>query len=261
MSEDQNSKIQQATDFVNTGKFSEALTAAREGLESDPHNGDAKLIEAISLSQLGQSRDASEAFSAAIRLAPTNVKARFNAAVHEFNMGNVGQARNLANEALNLDPDHEGTKTLLEKMGPDQVPLQGGSQYPRESPEGFMPQNEGIAFVRNMGPSWVMIGWVLAICSAASIGYTAYNTVTHWSELMAAISSKDQAQMQAITKAMQNPMMQIFAYAVLAGNMVWTIMDLIHRKGNFVWLIAHIPCTCLGLSFITQPLYILLGRK
>ena len=261
MSEDQISTIQQATDFVNAGKFEEALERSRAVLVTDPNSGDAKLIEAIALSQLGNSRDASEAFSAAIRLAPTNVKARFNAAVHEFNMGNTGQARTLATEALNLDPEHEGTKTLLEKMGPEPVPLQGGMQYPREAPEGFEPAHEGITFIRNLGPSWVMIGWFLAICSAASFAYSAYGLATHWSELMAAMSSKDQAQMQAVTKAMQNPMTQIIAWGVLGANMVWTIMDLIHRKGNFAWLIAHVPCTCLGLSFITQPLYILLGRK
>jgi len=261
MSEEQNSTIQQATDFVNAGKFNEALTVSRKVLESEPNSGDAKLIEAISLSQLGQSRDASEAFSAAIRMAPTNVKARFNAAVHEFNMGNTGQARTLANEALNLDPEHEGTKTLLEKMGPEQAPPQGGMQYPREAPEGFMPQNEGIAFVQNLGPSWVMIGWFLVICSAASFAFSTYNLVTHWGDFSSAIASKDQAQIQAASKAMQNPMMQIFAYMVLGANMVWTIMDLIHRKGNFLWLIGHIPCTCLGLSFITQPLYIIFGRK
>ncbi|MEI8282714.1 MAG: tetratricopeptide repeat protein [Armatimonadota bacterium] len=261
MSEDQNSTIQQATDFVNAGKFEEALESSRAVLVTDPNSGDAKLIEAISLSQLGQSRDASEAFSAAIRMAPTNVKARFNAAVHEFNMGNTGQARTLANEALNLDSNHEGTKTLVEKMGPEQAPPQGGMQYPREAPEGFMPQNEGIAFIRNLGPTWVMLGWFLVICSFASFAYSAYNLVIHWADLMSAVSSKNQAQIQAVSNAMQTPLMQIFAWVVLGANMVWTIMDLIHRKGNFVWLIGHIPCTCLGLSFITQPLYILLGRK
>ena len=67
MSEDQISTIQQATDFVNAGKFEEALERSRAVLVTDPNSGDAKLIEAIALSQLGNSRDASEAFSAAIR--------------------------------------------------------------------------------------------------------------------------------------------------------------------------------------------------
>ncbi len=259
MSEDQNSMLQQATDFINAGNFTEALERARNILITDPNNGDAKLIEAISLSQMNNSRDASEAFAAAIRLSPTNVKARFNAAVHEFNSGNVGQARTLAAEALNLDPNHEGTKELVSRMGPEQPQMQAGVSYPREAMAGFEPANEGIAFVKSLGSKWVMIGWLLAAVSAGLLALTIFGVASHWGEFMSA--SKDQAKMQEVMQSMQNPMMQILSYAVLGLNLVWTIMDIIHRKGNFLWLIAHIPCSCCGLSFITQSLYILLGRK
>jgi tetratricopeptide (TPR) repeat protein len=261
MSEEQNSMLSKATDFINAGNFNEALETSRGILVGDTNNGDAKLIEAISLSQLGNGRDASEAFAAAIRLSPTNVKARFNAAVHEFNSGNVGQARTLASEALNLDPTHDGTKELVTRMGPEQPYTPGGINYPREGVGGFEPANEGIPFVKSLGSAWVLIGWALAALSAASFAYGLIRLAQNWGDLMSAMTSNDQAKIQQVTMAMSNPIMQILGYALIAFNMIWTIMDIIHRKGNFMWLIGHIPCTCVGLSFITQPLYILLGRK
>lgn len=253
--------LQQATDSINSGNFGEALEQARTILVGDPNNGDAKLIEAISLSRLNNSRDASEAFAAAIRMSPTSAKARFNAAVHEFNTGNAGQARILANEALNIEPDHEGTKTLLAQMGPEQPQYQGGVSYPREGAAGFEPPNEGIAFIKNMGNTWVILGWALVVLSAASMAYSAVGIATNFPELMTAANSGDQTKIQAISQKMSNPIMSILGYLVIALNLLWTIMDLVHRKGNFLWLIGHIPCSCCGLSFITQPLYILLGRK
>ena len=261
MNQDNGAMLQIATDFVNSGNYSEALEQARGVLVVDPSNGDAKLIEAISLSQMKNSRDASEAFAAAIAMIPTSAKARFNAAVHEFNAGNVGQARILANEAFSLDPSHEGTKTLLNQMGPEQPFYQGGASYPREGLQGFEPAYEGIAMVKSMGKAWVFFGWTLALLSAASFAYSLIGVLSHLSEIMSAVNSNDRAKINNIANTLQNPFMQILGYALVAANMVWTIMDLIHRKGNFIWLIPHIPCTCIGLSFITQPIYILFGRK
>jgi tetratricopeptide (TPR) repeat protein len=261
MSEDQNSSLQPATDLVNAGNFDGALETARGILITDPNNGDAKLIEAISLSQLKSPRDASEAFAAAIRLNPTSAKARFNAAVHEFNTGNVGQARTLANEALNIDPSHEGTKELITRMGPEQAQMQEGAMYPRENIAGFEPAHEGIAMIKSMGPTWVIIGWALAILSAASFAYGLFGIFSHFGEIVTAVNTNDQGKIRDLTKGMSNPAMQILGYGLAAANMVWTIMDIIHRKGNFMWLIPHIPCSCCGFGFITQPLYLLLGRK
>ena len=261
MSEDQNSALNRATDLINAGNFNEALEQSQTLLITDPTNGSAKLIEAIALSQLGNNRDASEAFSAAIQMSPTSVKPRFNAAVHEFNTGNVGQARLLANEALDLDPKHEGTKELIERMGPEQTLSSGAVSYPRESASEFEPAYAGLEFVRRLGAGWVAIGWLLAITSAACFLYGLAVMLPHSGDIMSAFRAGDQAKIQQIANSMQGPAIQILSWVLVLGNMVWTILDLIHRKGNFLWLIAHIPCTCCGFSFVTQPLYILFGRK
>ena len=265
MSEDPNSHLQQATDFVNAGNYNEALEMARAVMVGDPSNGDAKLIEAISLSQLGNSRDASEAFAAAIRLAPTNVKARFNAAVHEFNNGNVGEARVLANEALSLDPSHEGTKELMTRMGPETPVMANGVSYPRENMVDFQPPHEGISFIRKNSKVWTAIGWTISAASLFTFVLMWAMILPHVGEVMDATKNNDQTKIQALSKSFSSPLLTMSSYGFVALNLVYMIMDIIHRKGNFIWLIVHIPCSCVGAciggNFITLPIYMLFGRK
>ena len=265
MSEDQNSVLNQATDLINAGNYEEALERSRAVLITDPNNGDAKLIEAIALSQLGNSRDASEAFAEAVRIAPTNVKARFNAAVHEFNTGNVGQARTLAKEALDLDRNHEGTKELIERMGPEQPMTAGGVTYPREPAAGFEPAYEGIAFIKANPGGWTAIGWVISALSLLFFVFFWITIFPHMNEFMQAAQSGNQQSSRDIAMKISNPVLSIGPYLLVLLNVVWMIMDIIHRKGSFLWLIAHIPCSCCGTfiggNFLTLPLYMLFGRK
>lgn len=260
MSEEQQSAIQQATDLVNAGNFSEALEKSRAILVTDPTNADAKLIEAISLSQLKNTRDASEAFAEAVRLAPGDARIRFNAAVHENNAGNADQARILAQEVLNADPNHQGAKDLLAQISQTTTAVPPGA-YPREGAAGFEPPHEGIGVVRSMGSAWLGIGIFLALASLCLMAWTLISVVPHISEIMKAGQSQDQARMNELMAGLRNPVLTAFSWVVLGGNLIWTIMDIIHRRGNFLWLLPHIPCTCCGFGFLTQGLYILFGRK
>ena len=269
MSEDQFSPLHQATDFVNGGNYEQALEMSRSILVTDPNNADAKLIEAISLSALGSPRDASEAFSAAIQLAPTIAKPRFNAAVHEFNVGNIGPARLLANEAKSLDPQHDGVSQLLERMGPEPQ-FSSKPSYPRIASNEFETPNEGIEFIRKNPHAWMLIGWCITLGSFLTTIWFLMTIVPHFNELLdAGKSIGDGPAGFQKTKGLQNsigsPLLSVAVYGFSISNLAWMVMDIIHRKGNFVWLILHIPCTCLGLglggNFITLPIYILFGRK
>jgi tetratricopeptide (TPR) repeat protein len=261
MSEDGNSALNRATDFVNAGNYVEALETARAFLTTHPENGSAKLIEAIALSNLGNIRDASEAFAAAIQLSPTSAKPRFNAAVHEFNNGNAGQARILANEALSLEPNNEGTKNLIERMGPEPVIGASGVSYPRELMSSFEPEYAGIDFVKKMGSGWLAVGWLLSVASLVVMTWSIYNMFAHPSDITSAMNGKisGQAMNSALSKSSIVIMMFDFLFRILSIG--WMIIDMIHRRTSFLWLIGHIPCSCVGLACITQPLYIIFGRK
>lgn len=261
--------ISQATDAVNQADFSKALELARAGLLRDPQNADLKLIEAISLSQLQNSSAASDAFREAIDLAPNDAKTRYNAAVHEFNLGNVDLARSLVDQALQLDPNHTGAKTLLERMPAPATatnfaapPVAGETaNYPREAYGSMNPTEESLPFIRQLGPKWTMIGVLLTIGGVILTVISIVMIAPVMSEFMAAMSSGDQAKIQKMSEAMSNPILSILGYTVQIGTLLWVLLDLIHRRGNMVWLIAHIPCSCCGLGWITLPLYMGLGRK
>lgn len=248
--------VNECTDLVNSGNFSEALVKADAALAIDSNSAAAALARAVCLSQLGNSSDASAAFDLAIRLGPGDAKARFNAAIHEFNLGHYDQAKALAQQAIDLDPSHEGARGLLQRM-----PAPTGVEYPRDGGIGDQVEPEGLPFIKKLGSKWVVIGWVLSLISILSFVNMLVTVVPKWGELMAAAQSNNQAQVQAVQASMTNPALQAFGYFHLALVIVWMILDLIHRKGNMVWLVAHIPCSCCGGSFITLPLYLLLGRK
>ena len=54
---------------------------------------------------------------------------------------------------------------------------------------------------------------------------------------------------------------QISYYGSLLGILIWSIMDIIDRRGNFIWLIPNIICSCCAFGWITMPIYILAGRN
>ncbi len=249
--------VGECTDLVNSGQFAEGLAKADAALAIDPNSAGAALGRAVCLSQLGNSSEASAAFDVAIRLGPGDAKARFNAAVHEFNAGNLTLARSLATEALDLDSNHEGARGLLQRMPQsNQV-----AEYPRDQAMAYEVQNEGLPFIKKMGKNWVVLGWVLSAMSGLSFIYSMMTVLPKMGEMMSAAQANDQAKTAAIQASMTNPVLQAFGYALLGASILWMILDLIHRKGNMVWLIAHIPCSCCGGSWLTMPLYLLLGRK
>ena len=80
-------------------------------------------------------------------------------------------------------------------------------------------------------------------------------------ELIKVSQSGDQAMINDLASKFQNPLLQILGYAANFGVIIYMILDLVHRRGSMVWLIAHIPCSCCGLGFVTLPIYLLTGRK
>lgn len=259
MSSDFQNELNQATDAINAGRFGDALNIARNILVTDPSQAQAKLIEAISLSQQGNRSDASEAFRRAVELNPGDAKTRFNAAVHEFNAGNADEAREYANAALAIEPSHKGSKELLERM-PKTVGADGFSGYSRESSADYQPQAEGLPFIKKLGSKWTLIGWLLSGLGLTMFILSLISILPMVGEMTSAMSSGNQEQIAKMQSA-QNPVLTVLGYPVTFAILIYMILDLVHRKGNMLWLIAHIPCSCCGLGFVTLPIYLLTGRK
>lgn len=250
--------VSECTDLVNSGQFAEALSKADAALSIDPDSAAASLARAVCLSQLGNSSEASMAFDRAISLAPGDAKARFNAAVHEYNLGNLEVARSLASQAVDLDANHEGAKGLLQRIP---APSQQAS-YPRDFEMAADVEPAGLPFITKMGGGWVALGWVISV---AALAFFIMDLGPAIEGIQAGIAAqgdpKKIEQMQAEMAGKQNMFLGIIGLGVRILAVLWGLLDLIHRKGNMLWLIPHLPCSCCGLGWLTLPIYILFGRK
>lgn len=113
-----------------------------------------------------------------------------------------------------------------------------------------------LAFVEKMGGAWTAIGWLLALVNAAA-----------WAMLVTMFSSIMQhpGDAQAIQTSVQqssySTAISVCTYTSMFGGLLWTILDLLDRKGSFLWLLLQLPCGCCGMSVLSLPIYILGGRK
>ncbi len=116
-----------------------------------------------------------------------------------------------------------------------------------------------IPFVENLGGAWLGIGWFLAALSF--LGFIVGVII-----VVGAFQAGNLNDPESFNRAMNSSsgltlISQIAGYGSLLGIIIWSIMDLIDRRGNFVWLIPNIICSCCGFGWITLPIYILAGRN
>ncbi|RYG63509.1 hypothetical protein EON77_20855 [bacterium] len=284
---DREGLIDRATDAINGGDPTRALEIAEEIRKGEGPSADEALIRGIALSSLGRGAEASDAFAEATRRAPNSHKARFNAAVHEFNAGNLVGARQLAEEALALEPTHGSTRELVGKIDEAQkppvledlsvreetgaaAPRPGSSAtyarldpstaaYPRPDDE------EALPWIGRLGPRWLHIGLAIVGVNLLTFILLAIFALRASGESPARTMGEA---IEAGTRAAQG-LQTLPAYQVLSlldffahvAAILWTIFDLVRRKGNFLWLVLVVPLSCLSLAWAVLPAYIALGRK
>lgn len=252
--------VDRATDALNGGRPADALAIADEIRRSVGPAADEALIRGIALSQTGQTAAAGDAFAEAIRQAPSSHKARFNAAIHEFNAGNISGATELARAAAALDPEHGGTRELLAR-----IEEASPTPPPRVASAAAAPI-EALAWVGRLGSVWLAIALVLFGVGLAATALQFYIT----SELMPrgaaqkGLSDVMATSMKLAELARRHPLAglaQGLWFVALFGTIGWTILDLFRRMGNLMWLAAVIPLSCLGLPWLGLMIYLLFGRR
>lgn len=269
---DREGLIDRATDAINEGNPTKALDIAEEIRKGEGPNADEALIRGIALSSLGRTAEASDAFAEATRRAPKSHKARFNAAVHEFNAGNVEGARVLADEALALDPMHSATRSLAEKIAGHGNPAPDGAEPPQIAPPVSADysayarplEEEALPWIGKLGRAWITIGVLLLVLNFLTFVSIGAMAVQAAGGTGMTISAGMEAGAKAARDLQHVPLFQLLTYldffARVAG-IGWTVLDLVRRRGNFLWLFGVIPLACLSMGWAIIPFYILFGRK
>lgn len=309
---------------LQSGQAQQALELIGQAIELNDHDSEAYVLKGIALAQMQRNDEATEAFRNAISCGPSNPKAYFNLAVHQYGLGNKVEAESIAREAVRLDPSHSGAKDLVSRItrelnpdivtptgkvredapnlqnpndpfsapatgsappsgqpgappsgGPSQgAPPPGGAQPPSGQP--YIPPGSyerpgyntrsvhSMAFIENMGKGWDTFGYVLAGLNIVLFIIVFAGT---FSVMMEAFRNPEAFQgrqsgffaMEGISPLMMA--LSMVARVIQLISLVWMIMELADRRGNWLWLLPFILCCCCGLPGVIMPIYIWKGRS
>jgi len=283
MSEEQSINfINQATQSLQSGQLNQALDFANQALLLNPESADAYVIKAVALAQMNQAAEATQAFEDALRIDPSNAKTRFNLAVHLVRQNQKTEALTQVREALASDPSHVGARDLLTQLErelgvapagqasvppiqqPGQTTEVPGAQSPygqnpyQQSPYGspqqpyYAPTSQhNLPFVENMGKNWEIIGWAFVIVWLLLFLVQMPQAIAQVQEAMRNPGAPPPQQQG-------NPIITVLGLANALGGITWMIMDILDRRGNWLWFVLYLLCCCCAPI---QALYMALGRK
>ncbi len=270
--------IREAQQTMQTGHFAPALELTEQALALDPTSSDAHVLMGVALAQLNRPEEATQAFLAGIRFGPQNTKAFFNLAVHYHQQGQKALSEEMARETLRINSDHPGAKSLL---GGNDSANEPDSQMMREVPRtssetepgapnnarsqttatfrpGYDASTEGsLQFVERMGKGWVFIGMSLALLSLL-IGFFA------WADFLQVLSQigvgGDPNAIGAMIES-SNTWLSVLSTLISLISLLWMIFDVIHRRGNWLWMLPYVLCCCCSFGGVCQLIYLWQGRK
>jgi len=294
MSEEQAKQfLEQATQSLQSGQFQQALDLAQQAI-SLQESDEAQILRGIALSQLNQPDGATEAFRRAISLNAHNPKAYYNLAVHYYALGQKNEAIEMAREAVRIDSKHAGARDLVTRIeaelnppvdagaprimddgttvsggpqgsagptaqGPYQSPPMGNYERPGYSTAGV----HSLQFVERLGKTWDTIAWIIIVIVFAVF---VISWITNFGQIMEAFSNPAAARRMGGMNAFSSMnlfqmLLSIVGMLARLGGLVWMIMELSDRRGNWLWLLPYILCCCCGVDWLVMGIYLLAGRQ
>lgn len=262
--------IDQAQTAIQAGNPEYATELLRQSITYYGKNADAYVVLGIALAQTKMPGDAENAFKKATQMAPDNVKARYNLAVHQYSQGQMQAALNNARKATEIDVLHKGSQELVSKIeaelgiGPGELPKTTVAGNPTPAPEpteirdGYGPFFvETIPFIKRLGIAWNLAGWSIAVLSLVLAIFFITTILIP--------NSGRTGSADAIALAMNaDPkmgLMKVLYVIVNLGGVVFVGADAVNRRGNLLWLLPQIICGFGGFTFLILPVYLIWGQE
>lgn len=230
------------------------------------------MLRGVALAQAGDSMRATDSFREAVRLSPGNAKAHFNLAKHLSDVGERMEAEVSARQALELDPSNAAARELLDRLGAVAPPMQAPTMPTMAPPPdatqgvyyrpGYGPQEavHSIAFVERMGSRWTLLGWILVATGLALFLMGLGETVTMFQRAMQDPNSMNN--FQYFGSSVASMIRGLLSLVVMFATLGWMIVDIMDRRGNWVWMVPFtLCCCCTGAYFIVPGIYLLAERK
>ena len=285
--------VEQAVQAIQTAQYPQAAELLQRAISLDPDDSEAFILQGVTLSQLRRPNEATDAFRRAIQLSPSNSKAFYNLAVHYFSLNEKERSLEMAREALRVDPGNTQARDLVERLqtelgvGPSAdvpappPPAGSSSEQPFGQPAagygvppapptagyyraGYYDYSQpvhSLRFIERMGSWWDGVGW--AISGGFFITWLASLLITlpFLQEVFSNPNSPALRNMRGNMFVGPNPLLSVAYDILVLGIIVWMILDLLDRRGNWLWMLpTTLACCCLGINWLIPPIYILFGR-
>ena len=265
-----------------TGQPVAATEAFQQAITSDPTSAKARYNLAVHQYAQGQKREALQSAREAADRDATHAAARQLISTIEAELNLNPMSGPNPNDPLSMPPvappienspaNPYTTASVPPVETPSQPTMPGppttvgpapGAPSPAQNPYYKFPGAEpahSLPFIETMGGVWTGIGWFLVIFDLAMFAAALAIFFPIMSEAMA--GSGNPAQLQARIEAMPAAtVLQIGGWASKLLIIGYSILDIIDRRGNFIWLIPNVICTCCSFGWLTMPIYMLAGRN
>lgn len=257
--------IDQAGTAIQAGNQQYAIELLRQSILYNGKDAEAYILLGIALAQSKMPADAENAFLKATRLAPDNVKARYNLAVHQYAEGQLHSALASARQAAQIDVLHAGSKDLVARIekelglqpGEEPVRTPAGNVVPLQMRPGYEEQAvQTMPFVERMGAMWTFFGIVIALSSFVGLLVMISISLPHLNQNLQA-----DALIKTLSEDPKFKISQGLGLSSLILGIIWTAMDVINRRANLLWLLPQVACGCVGFTWLILPIYMKIGRN
>ena len=134
-----------------------------------------------------------------------------------------------------------------QQQGPYQAPP-GQFQQPPGQPY-YRPgyENKGvhsIAFIENMGKSWTTVGYAIGGVSTVFWFLELFQMINQWQQSGGDLQKWLELQQQFGGGGQGALLLQLISLFMGLISLIWVIMDISDRRGNWLWLLPFVICCC-----------------
>lgn len=176
-------------------------------------------------------------------------------------------------------PSSGPTPPTLQPPGGQPQPPYQQPQAPHQPPQGpyspppgqpyYRPgyenqQVHSVAFIENMGKNWTTVGYGIGFVASAFWVFGLVQYINYWNQSGGDIQRWAEVLQSESQKGGPGQMLlSLLSLFTLLLSLIWFIMDLTDRRGNWLWLLPYVVCCCCGMGGYgpLQLIYIWKGRE
>ncbi len=254
--------VEESRAALQAGAYARARSVAEEAVALAPEEPDAHHMRGLALARSGEGAAAVEALRTTRSLAPDDPKACYNLAVVLAGMTDAAGAREAAEATLALDSGHIGAQKIIAELdGVHLEPATPRDQAPAATPTeprpGYETGNEhAFSFIERWGGAWTAAGWALTLLSL--VAFVLVLTMLGPQIPQGNVTADAVSAIEASPFFVPAKLLGLFA---LFAVPVYAVLDLIDRRGSFLWLLPLMLCDFGGLGWIVLGIYMAVRRN